>query len=70
MTITVEATYENGVLKPARPLPLHEHEQVEIVLHSRRSVADETAGMLKWSGDPQELRSFLEDADEGILGSP
>ena len=28
MTLTVEAVYENGVLKPAQPLPLKEHEKV------------------------------------------
>jgi hypothetical protein len=32
MTITVEAVYENGVLKPAQPLPLAEHERLEIVV--------------------------------------
>jgi predicted DNA-binding antitoxin AbrB/MazE fold protein len=32
MTITVEATYENGVLRPAQPLPLQEREKVEIVI--------------------------------------
>ena len=35
MTLTVEATYENGVLRPGRPLPLQERENVEIVIHRR-----------------------------------
>ncbi len=30
MTITIEATYENGVLKPSQPLPLNEHEKVRV----------------------------------------
>jgi predicted DNA-binding antitoxin AbrB/MazE fold protein len=30
MAITVEAVYENGVLKPTQPLPLKEHEKVRI----------------------------------------
>ena len=30
MSITVEAVYENGVLKPAQPLPFKEHEKVSI----------------------------------------
>ena len=34
MTITIEATYENGVLKPAQPLPLKEHEKVEILIRT------------------------------------
>jgi len=33
MTITVEAIYENGVLKPAQPLPLHEHDKVDVVIY-------------------------------------
>ena len=33
MIITVAATYENGVLRPERALPLKEHEKVEIVIH-------------------------------------
>ncbi len=34
MTFTVEATYENGVLRPAQPLPLRERERVEIVVRT------------------------------------
>ena len=45
MAIVVEATYENGVLKPERPLPLGEHEKVQVIVESeaspnRRSVRD------------------------------
>jgi len=32
VTITFEATYENGVLKPAQPLPLAEHAQVRVTV--------------------------------------
>jgi predicted DNA-binding antitoxin AbrB/MazE fold protein len=32
MTLTIEAVYENGVLKPAQPLPFKEHEQVRITI--------------------------------------
>jgi predicted DNA-binding antitoxin AbrB/MazE fold protein len=34
MTLTVSATYENGVLLPERALPLKEHEKVQIVIHT------------------------------------
>ena len=33
MAITVEAVYENGVLKPAQPLPLQEHDKVQVTVH-------------------------------------
>ncbi|MGI8980178.1 MAG: antitoxin family protein [Pirellulaceae bacterium] len=32
MTITIDATYEGGVLVPAQPLPLHEHERVRVTV--------------------------------------
>jgi predicted DNA-binding antitoxin AbrB/MazE fold protein len=68
--IVVEATYENGVLKPAAPLPLKEHEQVKLTIHSGPSVAEESAGMIKWTGDPDVLDQLISDPDFGILGSP
>jgi predicted DNA-binding antitoxin AbrB/MazE fold protein len=34
MNLTIEATYENGVLRPAHPLPLKECEKVEIVIRT------------------------------------
>lgn len=34
MILTVAATYENGMLRPERTLPLKEHEKVEIVIHT------------------------------------
>ncbi len=32
MAITIQATFENGVLKPLGTLPLREHQQVQITL--------------------------------------
>lgn len=32
MPITIEAVYEGGVLKPAGPLPLQEHERVRVTV--------------------------------------
>jgi predicted DNA-binding antitoxin AbrB/MazE fold protein len=69
MSLTIEAVYENGVLKPTQPLPLAEHEKVSVIIEPKRSWVDRTSGILKWKGDPDELRRFLEDPDEGILGS-
>lgn len=36
MALTVEAVYENGVLKPAEPLPLKEHEKVRVTVEPAR----------------------------------
>ena len=33
MTLTIKATYENGVLKPKEPLTLDEGTEVELIVH-------------------------------------
>jgi predicted DNA-binding antitoxin AbrB/MazE fold protein len=70
MTITIEATYKNGVLKPSQPLPLEEHETVRITIEPRIGWAERTPGMLKWTGDPEVLRRIAEDDEFGLLESP
>ena len=39
MTMTVEAVYENGVLKLDQPLPLKDHEKVRITIESSLSLS-------------------------------
>jgi predicted DNA-binding antitoxin AbrB/MazE fold protein len=70
MAITIEAVYENGVLKPTQPLPLKEHEKVRITVEVGQSWAERTAGILQWTGDPEVLRRIAEDDEFGILESP
>jgi predicted DNA-binding antitoxin AbrB/MazE fold protein len=70
MELSIEATYEGGVLKPAVPLPLAEHERVQIVVRSSTSRARQTAGLLQWTGDPETLRRLAEHPEFGILESP
>ncbi len=60
MALTVEAVYENGVLKPAQPLPLRDQEKVEITIRSKTNWVQETYGILRWTGDPEELRRLAE----------
>ena len=50
MAITIEAVYENGVLKPAQPLPLKEHEKVRIIVKQATSRVRQTAGLIGWTG--------------------
>ena len=69
MTLTVEAIYENGVLKPLQPLPLEEKETVRITIEPQRSWAERTAGLLQWTGDPEVLRRIAEDDEFGLLES-
>jgi predicted DNA-binding antitoxin AbrB/MazE fold protein len=66
MPITIEAIYENGVLKLSQPLPLEEHETVRITIEPQISWAERTARMLQWTGDPEVLRRIAEDDEFGI----
>ena len=54
MAITVQAVYENGVLKPAEPLPLKEHEKVHITVHAAVSRVRQTAGLMGWTGSQED----------------
>ncbi|HEY7329953.1 MAG TPA: antitoxin family protein [Gemmataceae bacterium] len=70
MNLTVEAIYENGVLKPKGPLPLQEHEKVLVTIQPAISLARQTAGMVPWTGDVETLERIVRDPEFGILESP
>ena len=63
MPITVEATYENGVLKLEHPLPLQEHQRVRVSVESVEDPVTRSYGMLRWSGDHETLRYLAEDVE-------
>ena len=74
MGITVEATYEGGVLKPAEPLSLKEHEKVRITIEEdsawRSSRVRATAGLLGWKGDADIIERLALDPEFGIEEAP
>ncbi len=47
--LVVEATYQNGVLRPAEPLPLEENQQVRITIDPADSRVRSTAGLIPCS---------------------
>lgn len=59
MSIEVEAIYENGVLKPVAPLPLKENERVRVSIKAPSSRIRQSAGLLKWNGQPEALEYLL-----------
>jgi predicted DNA-binding antitoxin AbrB/MazE fold protein len=74
MAIVVEATYEDGVLKPAEPLPLEEHQQVRVLVYpaggqaampsdDAESLVRRSYGLLGWTGDLETLRRLAEDPE-------
>jgi predicted DNA-binding antitoxin AbrB/MazE fold protein len=81
MAITVEAIYEDGVLKPAEPLPLKEHEKVRVTVEpakeSAASPPDEAErivrrsyGLIGWTGDVETVRRVAEDPEFGLPENP
>ena len=65
MGLEVEATYENGVLKLDKPLPLDEHARVVVSIQAKSDVAAhgtgirQSAGLIPWQGDPDALAYLL-----------
>ena len=70
MSLTVEAIYENGVLKPTQPLQLQVHERVRITIELPRDWVRETYGILGWKGSPEELRRLALHPDLDLEEEP
>jgi len=64
MALTIEAVYENGVLKPTQPLPLKEHEKVRITVEQGDSPTLRAYGIMGWTGTHEELEQILAEAEE------
>jgi predicted DNA-binding antitoxin AbrB/MazE fold protein len=67
--LEIEAVYEHGTLKLARPLPLPEGQKVFITLQVTGSAVERLYGMIPWRGDLDEFDRWLNDPDEGQWGS-
>lgn len=63
MSVTIEAIYESGVLKPAKPLPLKEHEKVQVTIHSEISPILQAYGIMGWEGDAETFRRLTQDCE-------
>lgn len=63
MAITVEATYENGVLKLTQPLPLKEHEKVRVTIQSEASPLLRAYGIMGFQGSAAEADYFALDPE-------
>ena len=73
MSITVEAIYENGVLKPSQPLPLiTEGTRIWMTLHidAEEDRVKKSYGLLGWTGDAETVRRVALDPEFDILESP
>jgi len=63
MTLTVEAIYENGVLKLLGPLPLKEQQRVQVTIAPASNWVQETYGICGWKGSAEEADRFATDPE-------
>ncbi len=63
MAVTVEAVYENGVLKPNEPLPWKEGSRVRVVVSNLESPLLKAYGMMGWKGTSDELDRLLAEIE-------
>lgn len=63
MAISVEAVYENGVLRLSAPLPWKEGERVRVEVSSLDSSLLKGHGILGWSGTAAELDQLLTETE-------
>jgi predicted DNA-binding antitoxin AbrB/MazE fold protein len=70
MALEIEATYENGILKPDHLLPLSEHQRVKVTVQEEESRSQRSYGLLGWTGDPEVVRKIAEDDQFGVMESP
>ena len=54
----IEAIYEDGVLKPDKPLPLAENQRVHVVVETKTNWVQQTAGLMKWNGSAELAEQF------------
>lgn len=68
-TFTTEMTYEDGMLKPDRPLPLVEHQRVQVSIQAAVDPVLASAGMFGWKGDSETLERIALEPEFGIRES-
>lgn len=73
MTFQVAGIYDNGIVRLDENLPLADQSRVTITVNvpasnQPRKIAQESAGIFKWTGSHEELEQFLGD-DNSILES-
>ena len=76
MSVEFDAIVESGTLKPIGQLPFPDQTRVHIVVSTIHAPPSElssnirdSAGILKWTGTPEELDELLSD-ENSILESP
>lgn len=69
MTITVDAVYENGILRPAQPIPLEEGAGVRVTVTTAELAQEATfkPGRFRWERTPAVHDSYAGSVAEELL---
>jgi predicted DNA-binding antitoxin AbrB/MazE fold protein len=59
MSIIIEATYEDGVLKPSQPLPFSEHQKVRLTVQPQQSRTDDFAKPAEEGSSPSLAEQLI-----------
>ena len=74
MSITVEAVYENGVLKPVQPLPFKERERLRVSVEPAHPPIWERLAALTADAPPEEIAKLppggAAEIDRFLYGAP
>jgi len=63
VSLTIEAIYEKGVLKLARPLPLPEHVRVQVTVETPALDIVQAHGIMGWKGGAELLERIALDPE-------
>jgi predicted DNA-binding antitoxin AbrB/MazE fold protein len=70
MPITIEATYEGGVLKPSQPLALAEKQRITVTIHETRQGHRQGFGLVRWTGSIKDLDYLIDEVENDPLEGP
>jgi predicted DNA-binding antitoxin AbrB/MazE fold protein len=70
MNVEIEATYENGILRLDRPLPLGQGQRLRVTVHLPASHAQQSAGLIPWSGSVEDLEYLAESPENSPWEKP
>ena len=63
MVLEMKAVYENGTLKLKEPLPLQEHEKVQVTIQPVASRLLQSYGIMGFAGTAEEADYFAMDPE-------
>jgi predicted DNA-binding antitoxin AbrB/MazE fold protein len=63
MSITVEAIYENGVLRLSEPLPFKERQKVQVTIRPKGSPLLDSYGIMGYNGSVEDADYFATDPE-------